>query len=83
MLKVILREILAETGLSHTQVAARSGLGRTTVADAFSTKTPVPSARTLPALARGMQLDEKDRERLMALQAATLSVCGSEDSGDA
>ncbi len=56
---------LAQSRLNQTQLAARAGLGRTTVSEALSSRKPVPSAQTVAALARGLQLPV---EELLALQ---------------
>ncbi|GGQ35319.1 hypothetical protein GCM10010266_68510 [Streptomyces griseomycini] len=47
---------LARARLTKTQLAARAGLGRTVVSDAFSPSKPVPSAETVAALARALKL---------------------------
>ncbi|GAB2833962.1 helix-turn-helix domain-containing protein [Streptomyces daliensis] len=51
---------LAASGLDKTQLARRSGLGRTTVSEAFQPEGPVPSAKTLAGLAKalGMPVEE-------------------------
>jgi transcriptional regulator with XRE-family HTH domain len=47
---------LACERLTKTLLAARTGLGRTTVQEAFSAKAPVPSAETVAALAGALKL---------------------------
>ncbi|MDF9805313.1 transcriptional regulator with XRE-family HTH domain [Streptomyces sp. HB372] len=49
-----LSDWLATSGLDKTQLARRTGMGRTTVSEAFQTDGPVPSARTLAALAMAL-----------------------------
>ncbi|GAA0290347.1 hypothetical protein GCM10010302_31110 [Streptomyces polychromogenes] len=49
---------LALAGLTKTQLAARAGLGRTTVQEAFGAQAPVPSAATIAALADALGLPE-------------------------
>ncbi|MGA5041985.1 helix-turn-helix domain-containing protein [Streptomyces capoamus] len=56
---------LAERGLNQTELARRAGRGRTTVSEAFRPDGPVPSARTVAALARALRLPV---EELLALQ---------------
>ncbi|MFE0515443.1 helix-turn-helix transcriptional regulator [Streptomyces sp. NPDC058964] len=55
----------ARMRLNKTDLAARAGLGRTTVSEAFQTDGPVPSAQTVAALARALKLPV---EELLALQ---------------
>ncbi|WP_331765896.1 helix-turn-helix domain-containing protein [Embleya sp. NBC_00896] len=62
-----LRDGRVLAGLSMTQLAARTGLGRTTVHAAFQADGPVPSADTVAALARALRLPA---EELPALQRA-------------
>ncbi|MER5218281.1 helix-turn-helix transcriptional regulator [Streptomyces sp. NPDC002838] len=57
---------LARAGLKKTDLAARTGLGRTTVQLAFQADGPVPSAQTLTALASALRL--RPVEELLALQ---------------
>ncbi|WP_063831873.1 helix-turn-helix domain-containing protein [Streptomyces bikiniensis] len=56
---------LARNRINKTELARRSGLGRTTVSGAFQTGGPVPSAHTVQALARALKLPV---EELLALQ---------------
>ncbi|MCX5141269.1 helix-turn-helix domain-containing protein [Streptomyces sp. NBC_00338] len=49
-----LSDWLATSGLDKTQLARRTGMGRTTVSEAFQPDGPVPSARTLAALATAL-----------------------------
>ncbi|MET8955504.1 helix-turn-helix transcriptional regulator [Streptomyces sp. NPDC004533] len=66
---------LARMRLSKTELAARAGLGRTTVSEAFQTDGPVPSAQTVAALARALKLPV---EELLALQRdAAGDGCGN------
>ncbi|MYV51713.1 helix-turn-helix domain-containing protein, partial [Streptomyces sp. SID3212] len=55
-LRARLSEALARHRMNKTDLAARSGLGRTTVSEAFQTGGPVPSEQTLVALARALKL---------------------------
>ncbi|MGW4226161.1 hypothetical protein ACWEG1_22200 [Streptomyces bauhiniae] len=48
---------LAELGITKTALARRSELGRTAVSEAFNRSAPVPSARTVGALARALHLE--------------------------
>ncbi|MGW4894755.1 helix-turn-helix domain-containing protein [Kitasatospora sp. NPDC004240] len=48
-------DALARTGLSKTQLAARAGVSRGTIHNAFT--GPVPTATTVAALARALRLD--------------------------
>ena len=52
-----LRHGLASRGLDVTQLARRSGLGRTTVSQALNADVGVPSERTLAALGRALRLN--------------------------
>ncbi|MFF2545761.1 helix-turn-helix domain-containing protein [Kitasatospora sp. NPDC058063] len=56
-LRVLLADRLAQVRQTKTQLAARSGLGRTTVHEAFARGRPAPSAATVAALARALSLD--------------------------
>ncbi|MGW6491916.1 tetratricopeptide repeat protein [Streptomyces sp. NPDC055056] len=56
---------LAQARLTQKQLVARTGLGRTTVSEALSSKGPVPSARTVGELARVLKLPG---EELLALR---------------
>nr|WP_237535859.1 hypothetical protein [Streptomyces sp. SID3343] len=56
-------------GLNMTRLAARAGLGRTTVHTAFQDDSPVPSADTVAALGRALRLPVED---LLALQRAAV-----------
>ncbi|MFD3309954.1 helix-turn-helix domain-containing protein [Streptomyces sp. NPDC058694] len=49
---------LAHKRLTKTQLATRSGLGRTTVQEAFRADGAIPSAETVAALARALGLPE-------------------------
>ncbi|MGW4541681.1 hypothetical protein ACWEOP_27930 [Streptomyces chartreusis] len=62
-MSTLLGEGLARSGLSKTQLAARAGLGRTTVHAAFQADGPPLSVRTLVALARPLPLPELLRLR--------------------
>ncbi|MER8226267.1 helix-turn-helix transcriptional regulator [Streptomyces sp. NPDC094143] len=56
---------LARNRINKTELARRSGLGRTTVSEAFQSDGPVPSAHTVEALARALKLPVGE---LLALQ---------------
>ncbi|WP_328484904.1 hypothetical protein [Streptomyces zaomyceticus] len=60
-----LGEELAGRRLAKTQLAARAGLGRTTVQEAFSENGPIPSEQTVAALADALGLA---REKLLGLR---------------
>ncbi|WP_261401077.1 helix-turn-helix domain-containing protein [Streptomyces salinarius] len=47
---------LARNRINKTELARRSGLGRTTVSEAFQTGGPVPSAHTVQTLAHALKL---------------------------
>ncbi|TLQ41955.1 helix-turn-helix domain-containing protein [Streptomyces marianii] len=55
-----LRVGLAGMRLNQTELAARAGLGRTTVSEALSRRKPLPSAHTVAALARALRLPVED-----------------------
>ena len=55
-----LEDGLAHLGLTKTQLAARAGLGRTTVHAAFQAGGCVPSAATVATLARALNLSEEE-----------------------
>ncbi|MFF1779786.1 hypothetical protein [Streptomyces virginiae] len=70
---------LARSGLSKTQLIARTGLGKTTVHEAFSFAAAAPSDRTVAALARVLKLPD---EELMVLWRVATGVAKAErDSG--
>ncbi|MFC7903340.1 helix-turn-helix domain-containing protein [Streptomyces griseoincarnatus] len=64
---------LAHTRLTKTQLATRSGLGRTTVQEAFRAEGAVPSAETIAALARVLGVPEGELLELRRRAAAYLS----------
>ncbi|MEV4613053.1 helix-turn-helix domain-containing protein [Kitasatospora sp. NPDC049258] len=69
---VALRERLADTlagaRLTKSQLAARAGLGRTTVHEALRPEAGAPSAETVAALAAALGLPEEERRELLALR---------------
>ncbi|WP_316745532.1 helix-turn-helix transcriptional regulator [Streptomyces sp. MK7] len=67
---------LVAAGLTKTMLARRAGLGRTTVSEAFSGAADVPSAQTVGALARALDLDLGP---LLVLRAA--AVGGTDVAG--
>ncbi|GAA4672433.1 helix-turn-helix domain-containing protein [Streptomyces youssoufiensis] len=64
---------LAQARLNQTQLARRAGLGRTTVSEALSPQKPVPSAETVAALSRALQLPEAE---MLALQRTAVQQAG-------
>ncbi|MET7674381.1 helix-turn-helix domain-containing protein [Streptomyces seoulensis] len=64
---------LARARLNQTQLARRAGLGRTTVSEALSLQKPVPSAETVAALSRALQLPEAE---MLALQRTAVQQAG-------
>ncbi|MGW1931248.1 helix-turn-helix domain-containing protein [Streptomyces sp. NPDC001919] len=68
-LRVTLKDALASSGLTMTQLIARTRLGKTTVHQAFNDTAPAPSARTIARLATALNLD---RAKLLALQRAAV-----------
>ncbi|MET8452808.1 helix-turn-helix domain-containing protein [Streptomyces sp. NPDC005209] len=58
-LRTRLSDGLADVGLDHTLLARRAGLGRTAVSEAFQPGGPVPSGRTVAALARALGLPKE------------------------
>ncbi|MEU6092771.1 helix-turn-helix transcriptional regulator [Streptomyces sp. NPDC047085] len=72
-LRTRLDDALASEGLTKTQLAARSGLGRTTVQAAFQPGGPVPSAATVAALAGKLSLQV---EQLLELRRAAAGETG-------
>lgn len=51
-----LNDALASSRMDRKDLPSRSGLGRTTVWEALQDGEPVPSARTVRALARALRL---------------------------
>ncbi|NYV73947.1 helix-turn-helix transcriptional regulator [Streptomyces sp. UH6] len=76
-----LRDALARKGLSKTQLAARSGLSRTTVQEAFRSEGAVPSAETVVALARVLGLPEVEMLELRRRAAARQNEAAAEYAG--
>jgi len=66
-----LRDGVAGLGLDVTQVARRSGLGRTTVSQALNAEVGVPSERTLAALGRALRLNVTSLLELRRAACAT------------
>ncbi|MFK4227565.1 hypothetical protein [Streptomyces sp. NPDC019890] len=66
-----LGDALARSGLTKTQLAARAGLGRTATQLAFQAGGPVPSAATVAALARVLDLP---LEELLELRRPSVSA---------
>ncbi|MFD0287706.1 tetratricopeptide repeat protein [Streptomyces lutosisoli] len=76
-----LSDALARKRLTKTQLATRTGLGRTTVQLAFQQGAPAPSSATLAALARALSLPEKELLELRR-RAAAVSAPGTEPTPD-
>ncbi|MFF4030921.1 helix-turn-helix domain-containing protein [Streptomyces sviceus] len=74
-----LSDWLATSGLDKTQLARRSGLGRTTVSEAFQPGGPMPSAKTLAALAKALGMPA---EELLELRR-TSTIAGAEPTPEA
>ncbi|MGW8378450.1 helix-turn-helix domain-containing protein [Streptomyces sp. ODS28] len=64
---------LARARLNQTQLARRADLGRTTVSEALSPQKPAPSAETVAALARQLELPV---EELLELQRTATQGAG-------
>ncbi|WEO93402.1 hypothetical protein A6P39_004840 [Streptomyces sp. FXJ1.172] len=64
---------LARARLAKTQLARRSGLGRTTVQQAFRLDGPVPSAETVVALAGVLKLPQEELLELRRTAAGSAS----------
>ncbi|MFF8681149.1 hypothetical protein ACF07F_24855 [Streptomyces sp. NPDC015237] len=69
---------LARALLNQTQLAARAGLGRTTVSEALSPKKPVPSRETVVALAGVLKLPVQE---LLVLQRTAAEESGTVITG--
>ncbi|MFD7935340.1 helix-turn-helix domain-containing/SEL1-like repeat protein [Streptomyces sp. NPDC059755] len=69
---------LARMRLNKTLLAGRAGLGRTTVSEAFQADRPVPSAQTVAALARALDLPVQE---LLALHRDAAGRGGGERPG--
>ncbi|MFD3722842.1 helix-turn-helix domain-containing protein, partial [Streptomyces sp. NPDC058674] len=70
-----LRAGMARMRLNQTDLAKRAGLGRTTVSEALSPAKPAPSAETVAALARALQL-QKELEELLELRRSAVEDAG-------
>ncbi|WP_406226977.1 hypothetical protein [Streptomyces anthocyanicus] len=62
-----LREALSAKGMTVSELATESGLGRTTVYQALDPAGAIPSRRTLVKLAGPLGLDHKDLFRLLMI----------------
>ncbi|WUX02155.1 helix-turn-helix domain-containing protein [Streptomyces sp. NBC_01450] len=60
---------LAKAGLKKTELAAQTGLSRTTVQQAFQTDGPSPSAPTVTALAGALRLPVEELQALQRVAA--------------
>ncbi|NWF27990.1 helix-turn-helix domain-containing/SEL1-like repeat protein [Streptomyces sp. PKU-EA00015] len=69
---------LARARLNKSQLAVQTGLGRTTVSEAFRPDGSVPSAETVAALARVLKLPQ---EELLALRRAAAGPVVQDDPG--
>jgi transcriptional regulator with XRE-family HTH domain len=56
-LRRLLNEARVQQQLGVSQLATRSGLGRTTVSQALNHKAPVPSAETVVSIARALRIE--------------------------
>lgn len=65
---------LALARLTKTQLGARARLGRTTVQQAFNANAPVPTAETIAALARALDLSDVELLRLRRTAAGETHV---------
>ncbi len=68
-MSTLLADGLAQAGLNKAQLAARAGLGRTTVHAAFQADAAPPSAQTLVALAQLLRLPVPELLRLRRIAA--------------
>ncbi|MFM9634066.1 helix-turn-helix domain-containing protein [Streptomyces galilaeus] len=69
---------LARARLTQTQLAARAGLARTTVSEALSPTKPVPSSKTVAALADALRLPVQE---LLILQRTAAEESGTIPTG--
>ncbi|MEV5778516.1 helix-turn-helix domain-containing protein [Streptomyces antimycoticus] len=69
---------MARSRMNQTQLAARAGLGRTTVSEALSLRKPLPSRETVAALADALKLPIQE---LLALQQAAADEAGTAPTG--
>ncbi|MFJ7201591.1 MULTISPECIES: tetratricopeptide repeat protein [unclassified Streptomyces] len=69
---------MARSRMNQTQLAARAGLGRTTVSEALSPRKPLPSRETVAALADALKLPVQE---LLALQQAAADEAGTAPAG--
>ncbi|WP_406430065.1 helix-turn-helix domain-containing protein [Streptomyces sp. NBC_00631] len=65
---------LARARLNKTELARKTGLGRTTVSEAFQDSEPLPSLETLAALAKALKLPVHE---LLELRQTAMSAAGS------
>ncbi|WP_241777823.1 helix-turn-helix transcriptional regulator, partial [Streptomyces sp. CT34] len=72
---------LARARLTKTQLAVQTGLGRTTVQEAFRAGAPAPSAETVAALARVLRLPDTELLNLRRTAASEASPVLAEDLG--
>jgi transcriptional regulator with XRE-family HTH domain len=68
---------LAVSGLTQTQLAHRSGLGRATVSGAVRADGPLPSAKTVAALARALHLPVPELLHLQQIAADQAGQAGA------
>jgi hypothetical protein len=74
-----LSDELARAGLNKTLLARKAHLGRTTVSEAFRSDGPIPSAATVVALARALNLQEEDLLKLQRVAAGEEATSDVED----
>ncbi|UXY32091.1 helix-turn-helix domain-containing protein [Streptomyces sp. HUAS TT20] len=73
-----LSDALARARLNKSQLAVQTGLGRTTVSEAFRPNGPVPSVETVAALARVLHLPQ---EELLGLRRAAAGPVAQDGLG--
>ncbi|SCF91768.1 Helix-turn-helix domain-containing protein [Streptomyces sp. DconLS] len=76
-----LEDALARAGLTKVQLAARTGLARTTIQTAFQPGGPVPSAATVAALAGKLGLPEEQMLELRRTAAGEVGPVPVRDEG--
>ncbi|KOU76222.1 hypothetical protein ADK57_05375 [Streptomyces sp. MMG1533] len=79
-LRARLRDAVATSGLTQTQIAARTKLGRTTIYAALKDGQPAPSPTTVAALARAVDLPPAEfLDQLRRAQEDAVSETHSDD----
>ncbi|MEU2718239.1 tetratricopeptide repeat protein [Streptomyces sp. NPDC007205] len=80
-LRQLLEDALAREGLTKIQLAARTGLARTTIQTAFQPGGPVPSAATVAALAGKLGLPDEQMLELRRTAAGEVGPVRVRDEG--